>query len=181
MALVDSLGATYGERDLVMGKLLHDGTLPNDPLTFGPFLGGEGPLVGWIITKNGLLIDAGELTRPRTPKRGDRVIFTRGSIKSAAVGDVLGITCVFMPSGFAVGVPPPATNAPATGGGPFAYAEMTQLPWIFWLRKRRWDQMPRILGEYGTWKSRLVKPEGVGARESYRSRQQEQLIAAGVL
>jgi len=149
------------------------------------------PLVGWVIKNaDDEVIDAGMLSRPRRPRRGDSVIFPRGSIKSAMVGDVLGVTGVFMPSGFAVGVPPAVTLVSSGGGvmADFAYPEQQELP--FWLPKRRWRELSQddaadaAMSDTGYsmirgWRQRLTAPD-TGIKEVLR-RGQQQLIAAGVL
>lgn len=167
--------------------LYFDAELANDrQIQFGPFKGSATVGEWALLDAQDEVLDSGPLSRSRHVRRGDRLLFPRGSVKAAAVGDVLGITCVFMPSGFAVGVVPPAsTQLPgdALGGtlGDFAYAgqdeRVTARP--FWLPKRRWAEMPRLLGELGIWQKRLSRPE-VGVREQVR-RGTAQLVAMGVL
>lgn len=148
------------------------------PLQFGPFKASD-LIEEWVlIAADETILDSGPLTREREVQRGDRVVFPRGAVKSAIVGDLLGITAVFMPSGFVVGVP--AKPVTASGGGPFAYAGQVEVaPWVFWLPKRKWDEMPRLLGEHGTWQKRLGS-QATWCRETVRRRQAE-LVAAGVI
>lgn len=140
-----------------------------------------GVLSTWALLKDGEILDAGELKRQRHLRPGDRLVFRHGAIKAAAVGDVLGITCVFMPSGFGAGVAPPVTAVPGgyLGGtlGDFAYAgQEERIPRIFWLPKRRWAEMPKALDG---WQKRLTRPP-VGVQESLVRREQE-LVALGVI
>lgn len=155
------------------------GKAKNDALLLGPWTGMR--VTHWAITKGGEVLDSGELRKPHVMRPGDRMAFPRGSIKAAAVGDVLGITCVFMPSGFAVGVPPPATAAAATGGGPFAYDGQIGMPWIFWLPKRKWDEMPKLINEQGQWQKRMRDVPDTGVHETVRRSVVQQLIAAEVI
>lgn len=142
------------------------------PVQFGPWRGDEAGITGWaLLVSDGGVLDSGLLAKRRNVKRGDRVVFPRGAIKSAVVGDLLGITAVFMPSGFAVAVP-------RGGGGAAAYPEQQVYPTVFWLPKRRWQELPRTV-DYLEWRKRLGTPE-VGVREVVLRRRQE-LVAAGVL
>ena len=139
-----------------------------------------------LLGADDTILDSGKLTRERRVGRGDRIVFPRGAVKSAIIGDLLGITAVFMPSGFVVGVPPVTAKPPGgeLGGtlGDFAYAGQDERPAAlpFWLPKRRWNEMPRYLDEYGTWQKRLG-PQQTRCREKVVRRQTEVLVAAGVL
>lgn len=193
------------ERDLVhaarpLKMRWRTGVARNDAVSF--LWGTDGRKDRWAIVRDGQILDEGPLAKSHLIHPGDRIIFPKGSIKSAAVGDILGITCVFMPSGFAVGIPPAVqTPGDTLGGtlGDFAYANQEGVARPFWLPKRRWQEMPRYIDEYGQWQKRLYAPvvrreHGevltdyvnpavvgmVGVHEQLRSRQQE-LVALGVL
>mgnify|MGYP001558897970 CR=1 FL=1 len=102
----------------------------------------------------------------------DELLYVEGAIKSAITGDLLGITAVFMPSGFVVATP----TANPLGGGvgyvePYAYRA--------WLPKRRWTWMPRLIDDSG-WVKALPEVE-VGAKEMHVSGAAMMLLGAGAL
>lgn len=175
-----ALYSEHGECDdafyRTMPLFMTSGT--NDrPIQFGPWKSAaQEPLTGWAIVAPDGVLDAGLLSKPRRPRKGDRVIFPRGGIKSAIAGDVLGITAVFMPSGYVVEVPPATPGA--GGGGALAYPEQEIMLDLFWLPKRRWEEMPRT-ADVLNWQKRLGTHE-VGVREVMRRRQQE-LVVAGIM
>lgn len=135
-------------------------------IRFGPWQG-AGPLESWVIfDSRGDLLDAGSLRTPRWMTHGDTITYRPSSIRSAAIGDVLGITCVFMPSGFAVGVVPPAPSLPI-GTLIAGYPDQEELLLPFWLPKRRWSYMPEaLIAQVKGWRTRLPAVD-VGADEAH--------------
>lgn len=150
-----------------------------DAVRFGPWRASyRGAVAGWAIyDAGGNVLDAGPLAFVRFPLAGDEIVFPAHSIRSAAVGDILGITCVFMPSGFAVGVPPAPTDHP---GGYVGYPEQEQQVVPFWLPKRRWTFIPEGTWRHDLagWRERVIVPD-VGAKEYQRSALAEMLLGIG--
>ena len=143
---------------------------------FGPWKRRSGCLRGWVIyDATGEVVDCGHLAYPRSPLPGDEIIYA--SIKAAALGDILGATFVFMPSGF-VAVAPPTHH----GGNMVGYEEPEEAVRPYWLPKRRWAYLPENpwLDSLKGWRERLPAVE-VGAREYVRSAVAEALLGIGAV
>lgn len=150
----------------------------SEPVRFGPWRGKSEGISGWVIYGgDGLVVDCGLLTRPRTLFAGDELIYGASSIRAAGLGDVLGATFVFMPSGF-VAVAAPAHH----GGSVVGYAEPEEYREVFWLPKRRWPSIPesawpKSLKSVGE----ILPAMDVGAVEYVRSALAEALLGIGGL
>jgi hypothetical protein len=172
---VDDAG--YGRQRLHF-KISEDRADLSDPVRFGPWRQGNEQVAGWVIYgAGGEIIDCGPLLAPRWPLAGDEIIYSASSIRAAALGDILGATFVFMPSGFVAVTPP----TPTIGFSPLVgYAEPEELARPFWLPKRRWAFMPE-----NPWldslKSVTLPPVDVGAKEYLRSFVIEAMLGVGVI
>lgn len=172
---VDDAG--YGRQRLNF-KIAEDRAELGEPVRFGPWRRGNDQVSAWVIyDANGEIVDCGPLLAPRWPLAGDEIVYPASSIRAAALGDLLGATFVFMPSGFVAVTP--------TGGVPSSlvgYAEPEELIRPFWLPKRRWAFMPENpwLDSLKGWRERLPAVD-VGAREYLRSAVAEALLGIGAL
>lgn len=140
LALLDGGGREVDDpgyqRQRLPFNFSEDGADLAQSVRFGPWRK-QADIRAWVIyDAAGQVLDCGPLIRPRTCFPGDEIVYGPGSIKAAALGDLLGATFVFMPSA-AVVVAPPAGG----GGGNMVGLEMAEVrPW--WLPKRRWEYAP---------------------------------------
>ncbi len=182
LALIDSDGHELDDagyrRQRLQFKISEDRAELSSPVRFGPWRRGNDEVAGWVIyDPDGEIVDCGPLLSPRRPMAGDEIVYPVSSIRAAGLGDVLGATFVFMPSGFVAVSPPtpPVGFAPLVG-----YTEPEELVLPFWLPKRRWAYMPT-----NAWldslKSVTLPPVDVGAKEYLRSFVIEAMLGIGAV